>query len=152
MPSQPLDESEARKIARSCVCFITRKAARSVTQLYDEALRPVGIRSTQLALLNAIMILGPVGLKRLARATVIDRTTLARNLKPLERNGFIRIEPGEDLRERKVTLTENGRSKLTEAVPLWQKAQAKVREELGQEDLDALLFNLSGLAKLGRKG
>jgi DNA-binding MarR family transcriptional regulator len=147
-----MDESEARKIARSCVCFITRKAARSVTQLYDEALRPVGIRSTQLALLNAIMILGPVGLKRLARATVIDRTTLARNLKPLERNGFIRIEPGEDLRERKVTLTENGRSKLTEAVPLWQKAQAKVREELGQEDLDALLFNLSGLAKLGRKG
>ena len=146
-----LDQNQAIEMGKSCVCFITRKAARCITQFYDEMLRPVGLRSTQLILLNSIRILGPVSIKRLAKAVVMDRSALARNLKPLDKQGLIRIEHGEDLRERVVTLTELGLEKATEAFPLWERAQVEIQKKLGREGMDTLFASLSEVVLLTRK-
>lgn len=139
-------------MAKSCICFVTRKAARSITQLYDESLRPTGLRSTQLAVLNTVRLLEPVKIVLLAEALVLDRTTLARNLKPLEQRGLIRIELGKDLRERIVTMTDKGMVKLEEVFPYWEEAQGRVKKELGQQGLDALRGTLSGLVSFTRNG
>jgi len=146
-----LDQNQAIEMGKSCVCFITRKAARCITQFYDEMLRPVGLRSTQLILLNSIRILGPVSIKRLAKAVVMDRSALARNLKPLDKQGLIRIEHGGDLRERVVTLTELGLEKATEAFPLWERAQVEIQKKLGREGMDTLFASLSEVVLLTRK-
>ena len=146
-----LDHTEAVEMGKSCVCFTTRKAARYITQLYDDILKPTGIRSTQLALLTTIRILGPVSIKKMARSVAMDRSTLARNLKPLERQGLIRIGPGKDLRERIVSLTKLGIKKWMEASPLWEKAQTHIKNTMGQDDLDVLFSNLSQLVSLTRK-
>ena len=146
-----LDQTQAKEMGKGCVCFITRKAARCITQFYDEMLRPTGLRSTQLTLLTSILILGPVSMKKLAKAVVMDRSALARNLKPLERERLISIQPGRDMRERAVILTELGLEKVTEAFPLWEKAQAQVKKRLGQKGLDTLFTGLSALVPLTSK-
>ena len=143
-----LDHTEAVEMGKSCVCFITRKAARCITNFYDEMLRPTGIRSTQLTLLTTVKILGPVSIKRLAKAIVMDRSTLARNLKPLEREGLIRIQIGEDLRERIVSLSPTGIEKWKEAYSIWRNAQERIKERLGQEGLENLFASLSELVSL----
>ncbi|MFQ5520815.1 MAG: MarR family winged helix-turn-helix transcriptional regulator [Candidatus Methylomirabilia bacterium] len=136
------------QIGAVCACANLRRAARAVTQLYDEALRPTGLRVTQLTLLVAARRLEPVTVTRLAEATVMDRTTLTRDLKPLEREGFIRIEPGGDRRVREVTLTDQGRKALARALPLWEKAQSRVATGLGQARLRRLLSDLSATVAL----
>jgi DNA-binding MarR family transcriptional regulator len=137
-------------MAKGCVCFVTRKAARCVTQLYDENLRPTGLRSTQVAVLNTVRLLEPIKIIQLAEAMVLDRTTLARNLRPLERQGLVRIKPGKDLRERKVSITDKGTAKLEEAFPYWQEAQGRIEKELGQQGMATLRGALSGLVSLTR--
>ena len=82
-----------------------RKAARAVTKLYEEVLRPIGLRATQFSLLMATRVMGPVTVVKLAQVTVMDRTTLTRNLQILEKRGLIAIKPGEDRREREINLT-----------------------------------------------
>jgi DNA-binding MarR family transcriptional regulator len=131
------------KVGQVCACFNLRKAARAVTQLYEEVLRPSGLRGTQFALLVATKTLEPVTVKRLAKAMVMDRTTLTRDLKPLEKQGLLTVEVGEDRRERKVTLTLQGQQVLARALPLWEKAQARIEKGLGQERLQRLLTDLS---------
>lgn len=130
---------EASEISRSCACFNLRKAARVVTQMYDARLRPSGIRATQFTILVAVQSNQPVSVKHLAELIVMDRTTLARNLKPLERNGLITITPGEDRRVRQVTLTDQGEATLVSALPLWEKTQEEFIQSLGASRLDGLL-------------
>ena len=84
----------------SCACFSLRKVTRAVTQLYDEMLRPAGLRGTQFSLLVAVQMAGPVGVTRLAELTVMDRTTLTRNLELLQKQGLIEIAAGADRRSR----------------------------------------------------
>ena len=119
-----------------------RKAARVVTQLYDEALRSQDLRGTQFTLLVVVRSRGPVTVKQLAETTVTDRTTLTRNLRPLEKKRLIRIEAGKDRRERIVTLTDRGDRTLANALPLWDRAQAQITSGLGQERLRRLLADL----------
>lgn len=134
----------------ACVCFNLRKAARAVTQLYDEKLRPTGLRTTQLSVLAVTEKLGPLTVSRLAEATVTDRTTLTRNLKLLEEQGLVRITPGADRRERQVGLTERGRRALAEAYPLWKGVQAEVAKGLGPDRMERLLTDLSAAVALTR--
>ncbi len=129
----------------SCTCFNLRKAARAITQFYDEAMRETGLRVTQLSLLTVVMARQPMTVTRLARASVTDRTTLTRNLQLLEKQGLIRLEAGIDRRERTVTLTDRGREALAGAYPKWKEAQAKVAQRVGQERLQRLLSDLSAL-------
>jgi DNA-binding MarR family transcriptional regulator len=126
-----------------CTCFSLRKAARAVTQLYDEFLRPSGLRSTQFSLLMVIRGRGPIRITELAEMAVMDRTTLKRNVELLEREGLVRIESGEDARVREVSLTAAAEKRLAEALPLWQRAQAHVTGQLGQARADRLLADLS---------
>jgi DNA-binding MarR family transcriptional regulator len=128
-----------------CCCGNLRKAVRAVTQFYDKALRPSGLRATQLALLANGKLLGTTTMNRLAEAMVMDRTTLTRDLRPLLRMGLIRICPGEDRRERQITVTEDGQELLVRAYPLWQAAQAKVVQKLGQRRMERFLSDLSAV-------
>jgi DNA-binding MarR family transcriptional regulator len=137
-----LDIAEASRVARQCVCFNLRKANRLITQIYDQALQPCGLRATQFDLLIAIQTYGPITIKRLAEKLLMHRTALARNLKPLEKKGFIKIEPGHDRRERRVRMTEAGQKALVEAYPYWDAAQRQVADALGQEQLNQILSGI----------
>jgi DNA-binding MarR family transcriptional regulator len=133
------------EVARGCACFNLRKAARAITQLYDAALAPSGIRATQLSVLVALALGERAPMGRVADALVMDRTTLTRNLRPLERRGWVRIDRGADRRERFLSLTPSGRTVLEGALPLWQTAQARVVEHVGDFRWPTLLADLHGL-------
>jgi DNA-binding MarR family transcriptional regulator len=107
-----------------CNCTALRKASRRVSQLYDSALEPCGLRITQRAILAQIARSDTPSLGELAEALVMDRGALTHNLKPLERDGLveIRVDP-QDRRNRQVELTAKGRSKLDESQRLWKRAQ-----------------------------
>jgi DNA-binding MarR family transcriptional regulator len=141
---------KAIKAEKECVCFNVRRAARALTKLYDTRLKPSGLRVTQFTLLMATKLLEPVTVNRLARLAVMDRTTLTRNLRPLEKQGLIRVEYGEDRRERRVTLTVRGQQTLAKAVPLWEQEQARVAHGFGYERLAHLFADLTELVKVGR--
>jgi DNA-binding MarR family transcriptional regulator len=132
----------------NCTCFNLRKAARAVTQVYDEALRPSGLKATQLSLLYVVDHLGPSGITELARTLVMDRTTLTRNLKPLMEQRLLEIVEGADRRRRPIALTPRGRNKLAEALPLWQEVQACVAHDLGRGRWANLLRGLDEAARL----
>lgn len=137
-----LEQASVAEVRR-CTCFNLRKAARAVTQLYDETLRPSGLRITQFSLLTVIRAFGRVTITQLAEEAVMDRTTLTRNLNLLERQGLVLIQPGKDGRVREVTLAPAARSTLNAALPLWAKAQAQVIQKLEAGRLDSLLADLS---------
>jgi DNA-binding MarR family transcriptional regulator len=136
--------------APACVCFNIRKAARAISQLYDDVLRPSGLRVTQFSILAVTRRLGPVTVTRLAEETVTDRTTLTRNLKVLGQQKLIRINPGHDRREREVTLTDRGRAALAQAYPFWKKIQAQVTQRLGPDRYRRLLSDLRATLALAR--
>ena len=147
---QMLDPVKCKKIGRSCACYNLRRAARAITRLYDDFLRPSGLRSTQYSVLMAASLRGPVPLTKLAEITVTERTTLTRNLTILEKMGFILIEPGQDRRERQVSITEQGERVLLEAIPLWEAAQAHMEQGLGGDRMGSLLKDLSEIIALSR--
>jgi len=139
---------EPADAARDCACFNLRKAARAVTQMYETALAPSGVHATQFSVLVALAVADGAPLSRVAEALVMDRTTLTRNLRPLERRGWVRSEAGADRRERNLGLTRSGRAALERALPLWQQAQADLQERLGDArwarlpaDLQTLIAN-----------
>ena len=148
--AKSLDVRNRLTEGQACACFNVRKTARVITQLYDEVLRPTGMRITQFALLMAAAGLGPVTVTRLAKLGAMDRTTLTRNLRPLEERELIHIESGEDRRERQVTLTPRGQHALATAFPLWQEAQAKIVKGFGQERLQRLYAELADLRAISR--
>ena len=133
-----------------CIGFNLRKANRAVSQLYDEMLRPTGIRGTQYSLLVVLKIVGPVLVTELAEKIVMDRTTLSRNLEVMEKQGLVSVTPGEDRRTRRVMITETGSAVLLDAYPLWQQAQAKIRESMSEERLQSLMADLSALIEISQ--
>ncbi|MFQ5804483.1 MAG: MarR family winged helix-turn-helix transcriptional regulator [Candidatus Methylomirabilales bacterium] len=138
--------------APACACYNIRKAARAISQLYDDVLRPSGLRVTQFSILAVTRRLGPVTVTRLAEETVTDRTTLTRNLKILELQKLIRITPGHDRREREVTLTDRGRAALAQAHPFWKKIQAQVTQRLGPDRYRRLLSDLRTTVEVTQSG
>ena len=134
----------------SCACFNLRKVTRAVTQLYDEMLRPAGLRTTQFSLLVAVRMAGPVGVTLLAEITVMDRTTLTRNLELLQKQGLIEVASGRDRRTRIVTITAQGNAALAEALPLWQKVQTHVVDTLGEKRWSTMQANLSEMVALAQ--
>ena len=127
----------------ACACANLRKAARVVTQAYDAALRPTGLKATQFTMLATLSKRGDLPLTRLADALVMDRTTLTRNLKPLARMGLVRIDHEEDQRVRRISLTDAGKDVLADALPLWRKAQSRTVKSLGRERWSGFLDDLT---------
>lgn len=144
---QTIDADKAVETGQLCACFNLRKASRAITQIYDEIISRAGLRSTQFTLLMAIKAMGPVPVKRLAKTIMMDRTTLSRNLRPLEKRRLVTISPGVDRRERNLALTEEGHKLLNRAYPLWKEAQKMVSEHLGEERLNRLLSELSAVSE-----
>jgi DNA-binding MarR family transcriptional regulator len=123
----------------ACNCTALRKASRRVSQLYDSALEPCGLRTTQRAILNHIARSGEPSLGELAEALVMDRGALTHNLKPLERDGLVKINVDpQDRRNRLVALTAAGRSKLEESARLWKRAQNGFEAAFGAVESAAL--------------
>jgi DNA-binding MarR family transcriptional regulator len=116
-----------------CNCISLRQATRRITQLYDQMLAPIGLRTTQLALLRTVARTGPIALNPLAEDMVVDRATLGHNVRPLEFRGLIRVTVGKDRRHRVVSLTKAGRALLAECHPLWDRAQEAFEDKLGAE-------------------
>jgi DNA-binding MarR family transcriptional regulator len=126
-----------------CVCNKARRAARAVTRLYDQALEPAGITVTQYSLLRMLLRVGEQPITAVAEATGLDRTTLARNLRALEKEGLVAFEPGRDRRERHIAVTAVGRRRVERATPRWEAVQAQIRGALGEQEY-AHLFALLG--------
>ena len=143
--SQPEDETFA---VAECTCFNLRKASRTVTQLFDEVMQPSGLRATQFTLLAAISSIGSVAIRQLSQALVMDRTTLTRNLKPLELQKLVKIVPGEDRRTRTLTLTDKGHKTLKKALPYWKQAQSQTIQRLTPKRWRELLKNLDSTIKI----
>lgn len=135
-----------------CTCANLRKAARVVTQAFDAALQPSGLKATQFTLLATLAAEGDVPLTQLAEALVMDRTTLTRNLKPLIRDGLVRIDHEHDRRVRKVVLTGPGRTALETARPHWEQAQARIHGALGQDRWAGFLTDLTATTESARSG
>ena len=142
---------EWSQIGSDCASFNFRKASRAVTQLYDEALAPSGIRVTQFSILSIIRNRRSMTISELADVLVMDRTTLTRNLRLLEKQGFIATRVGEDRRQRMVSLTTHGRDVLAEAAPLWRQAQASFIDRLGHEEWRRLRKQLSSAVEVARR-
>ena len=135
----------------TCACGNLRAASRVMTRIFDRALGPSGLRASQLAPLAAIDNLGPITVTRLADSLVMDRTTLARDLKPLERDGLIRIRASStDARAREITITAKGRKRLLRAAPLWRRAQKEVRQALGGDRVEVMLSSLHAVMELAK--
>jgi DNA-binding MarR family transcriptional regulator len=133
---------------RECYVTALRKASRRMTALYDDALAPAGLRSTQYAILCELADGGPVTINGLARALVLDRSGLGHSLRPLQRDGLIQLDKDPaDRRSVDVTLTEQGRQKYEQARALWQSAQDHVIAVLGTSVADQLRGQVNGIAE-----
>ena len=122
-----------------CMCASLRRAARALTQLYEQALRPLGLRATQFTVLQALEQAGEVSQGELGQMLVMDSTSLTRTLEIMRRRGWIVKRPGKDQRERRLSLSPAGREQLRRATPAWEKAQARLRQQLGNEPWTELL-------------
>ena len=121
-----------------------RKAARRLSQLYDTTLAPCGLSSAQRSILTHIERAGAPTMTELATSMVLDRSALARNIRPLERDGYLEQRPDdEDGRSRRVELTALGRAKLTESNRLWRRAQNRFEQVYGEERAAALRATLA---------
>jgi DNA-binding MarR family transcriptional regulator len=130
-----------------CTCLAVRQAARHITQFYDQHLAAAGLRTTQFSILAKLMRLGPMTVNALADELVMDRTTLGRNILPLEREGLLMVAPGRaDRRSKELSVTSVGIERLRAASKGWSKAQAEFASIFGVQrtvGLRALLFEVS---------
>ncbi|HJZ49758.1 MAG TPA: MarR family transcriptional regulator [Roseiflexaceae bacterium] len=138
-------------VATSCACFNIRKTARAITNLYDTVLQPTDLRATHAILLMVIAMAGTPTISRLAEAMMMDRTTVARELKPLEEQGLVRITLGGDRRTRLVQLTDAGQAKRRDVIPLWEQAQARIiAAGLGHKRWSNLYDDLQEVVRLAQ--
>jgi DNA-binding MarR family transcriptional regulator len=122
-----------------CLCSNVRRASRALTQLYGEALRPVGLNATQFTILQALSLTGEISQGRLGEILVLDSTTLTRTLAIMKREHWIAERRGEDRRERRIQLTKAGASRLARASREWERVQSRLRKQLGTETWNHLL-------------
>jgi DNA-binding MarR family transcriptional regulator len=128
-----MDTSQNQLPNLPCLCASLRRASRALTQLYDEAVRPLGLRGTQFTVLQALSLAGEVTQGRLGEILAIDSTTLTRTLAVMRNRRWIETRRGRDGRERLLKLSKTGREQLDRASPAWQGVQDRLRSEIGDE-------------------
>lgn len=140
-------EMDFDRAASACNCLAARQAARRITQFYDRFLAPAALRTTQYSILAWLNHTGPMSIHALAQAMVMDRTTLGRNILPLEREGLIAIvQSAKDRRSKEVSLTPAGRERMKLAHDGWREAQRQFEKAFGTErssDLRAILRDVA---------
>ena len=145
--------SKSLQMAQHCLWLRVRQASRALTAIYDAHLQPAGILASQLTILSAITVFGSqeVGFSELAAALMMDKTTLSRNIKPLEAAGLVRVARSPaDARARILLITPAGQAALATAYPLWQQAQQVVENALSTGTLQPLMDGLGKLASVPR--
>ena len=136
--------------ANMCNCFASRQAARYLTRLYERYLAPVALTSTQFTILLLVDEEPGIPMRELSEAMVMDRTSLVRALKPMQRDGLIDITASPaDARQNVMSLTADGRQRLEQALPLWQQAQHEFEGEFGREPAEETRMLL---LKIGQPG
>ena len=138
-------------IRQNCVCFNLRRAARAVTQFFDAEMRRQGIRSTQGTILAALDTTGPTNMAELGEILGMERTTLLRNLRPLQRDGLVTAEGGGHGARVELSLTAKGRKQIEKLAPAWESAQRTAVEVLGEQRWSALLADLDTVAAALKK-
>jgi DNA-binding MarR family transcriptional regulator len=151
-PAEPLTRAQCLVVRSECTASNLRRATRAIGRIFDRALAPAGLKETQFNVLIGLSLTGEVPLLRLAHELGLDRTTLTRNLGPLERDGLVSSAPGTDQRMRLLRLTEEGRRTLRLAYPFWEAAQRKVVDALGGGTWKELLRGLQATRKLHSGG
>ena len=135
--------SDSQLRPEHCNCLAIRQAARHITQFYDQFLAPAGLRTTQFSILSKLRWLGPMTINALAKDLVMDRTTLGRNILPLERENLIAVVRGSsDRRSKQLRLTDLGAARLRAAAKGWAEAQIRFEATFGDKrtsDLRTLL-------------
>jgi len=122
-----------------CMCGSFRRTSRALTQLYENALRPLGLRATQFTILQALSLAGEVTQSQLGKILAMDSTTLTRTLQIMDREGWIAERRGEDRRERRLRLAKAGETQFNRALPAWEKVQSRLRHQLGEQSWKNLL-------------
>lgn len=120
------------------MCANLRRAARALTQRYDEALRPLGLTITQFTILQALSLSGAITQGKLGEILAMDSTTLTRTLAVMSGHGWVAKKYGTDRRERLLRLTRTGESELNRALPHWRSTQERLRARLGKQRWDEL--------------
>jgi DNA-binding MarR family transcriptional regulator len=133
-----------------CNCLALRQASRYITGVYDQVLSEAGLRVTQFSILYKLLGLGPMTVNQMSAELVMDRTTLTRNLKPLERDALVTTGPSEhDKRERVIVLTPAGKAKVKAVLPLWRRAQQTFERNFGSERALELRMLLRAVVETG---
>ena len=132
---------DSASLSVGCTCFALRKLTRTVTRLYDQHLAAASLKTTQYSLLKSIAQ-GPLPVAELAARLSTERTTLTRNLKPMIEAGWVELKPGEDSRQRIVTITAAGRDTVKAAKQAWRRAQSELERTLGREMVRGLHLHL----------
>jgi DNA-binding MarR family transcriptional regulator len=122
-----------------CMCGSFRRSSRALTQMYEEALRPLGLRATQLTILQVLARAREVSQGQLGEMLAMDSTSLTRTLGIMRRVGWVSEQRGKDRRERRIRLSPEGKSKLRRALPVWERVQSRLRGKLGKQEWDSLL-------------
>ena len=143
-----MNAPETTPDSAACACGRLRRATRALTQLYDDAMAPAGLRVTQFSLLRTLASTGALRMNALAARLLLDRTALSRNLDPLVARGLVAVTRGCDARTREIAITTEGRRELRAARPHWLRAQDDVRRRLGRERLRVLIETLGDLESL----
>jgi DNA-binding MarR family transcriptional regulator len=131
-----------------CLCSNFRRASRAMTQLYEEALRPAGLRNSQFTILQVLQRAGEVTHGRLGEILAMDSTTLTRTLAIMLGHKWISERRGDDKRERWLRLAKDGETQLKRALPAWEKVQSQVRHKLGEKVWTDLFHLTTQLAEL----
>lgn len=145
MSNKKSEDKTALMMSENCIDFNLRKVTRTVNQFYDSKIRKSGVTVTQHTLLTIIKMTQPITITKLSDIAVMDRTTLARNLKLLEKKCLVKINPGQDRRKRLIGLTEAGQNTLKKSFPLWKNAQTELLDGFGSNNWDDVKKNLSSL-------
>lgn len=116
-----------------CICATLRRSSRALTQLYEQSLRPLGLRATQFTILQVLSRTGESSQGRLGEMLAMDSTSLTRTLRIMRRQGWITERRGDDRRERWLRLTNAGDEQLRRALPVWDKVQMRLRRQLGDK-------------------
>jgi DNA-binding MarR family transcriptional regulator len=132
-----------------CACQSLRRLSRVVTRIYDRELRRAGLEITQFGLLTALAAVGEANQKRLSAGFAMDSTTLTRTLGLLRKQGWVHARRGKDRRERLYRLTKAGERQMTTAQPHWERAERRLRKELGNAGWKSMKQTVSRMTEAG---